>query len=147
MKVLLDTCVLNELRHPQGNPAVKAAVALVSDDEIYLSALVLGEIAQGVALLPDSRKKRALNSWLATLGSQFADRILPVDAETARLWGDISARARQAGHILPVVKGLLAATALRHGLHVMTHTTAHFAATGALIIDPWKEPEKNDDAE
>jgi predicted nucleic acid-binding protein len=130
MKVLLDTCVLNELRHPQGNPAVKAAVALVSDDEIYLSALVLGEIAQGVALLPDSRKKRALNSWLATLGSQFADRILPVDAETARLWGDISARARQGGYILPVVNGLLAATALRHGLHVMTHATAQFAATG-----------------
>ena len=147
MKVLLDTCVLTELRHPQGNPAVKAAVALIPDDEIYLSALVLGEIAQGVALLPDGRKKRALSSWLTALGSQFADRILPVDAETAHLWGDISARARQGGYILPVVNGLLAATALRHGLHVMTHATAQFAATGALIVDPWKEPEKNDDAE
>jgi predicted nucleic acid-binding protein len=147
MKVLLDTCVLAELRHPQGDPAVKSAIALISDDEIYLSALVLGEIAQGVALLPDGRKRRVLNSWLTALGSQFADRIMPVDAETAHLWGDISARARQAGHILPVVNGLLAATALRHGLHLMTRTTAHLAATGALIIDPWKESEKNDEAE
>ena len=64
-----------------------------------------------------------------------------MDSETAHLWGDISARAQQAGLILPVVDGLLAATALRHGLHVMTHTTTHFAATGVLIVDPWKESE------
>ena len=62
MRVLLDMCVLTELRHPQGNPAVKAAVALIPDDDLYLSALILGEIARGVALLPDGRKKRPLNS-------------------------------------------------------------------------------------
>ena len=77
MRVLLDICALAELRHPRGNEAVKAAVALIPDDDLYLSALIVGEIARGVALLPDGRRKRALNAWLITLESQFADRILP----------------------------------------------------------------------
>jgi predicted nucleic acid-binding protein len=141
MRVLLDTCALLELRDPRGNPAVKAVVALIPDDGLFLSALVSGEIARGIALLADGRKKRNLSTWLTTLEHQFTDRILPVDHETAHLWGDISARAQQAGLILSVVDGLLAATALRHGLHFMTHSTPGFAATGALIVDPWKEPE------
>lgn len=143
MRVLLDLCALDELRHPRGNPAVKAAVTLIPDDQLYLSVLIVGEIARAVALLPDGRRKRALNYWLITLESQFADHILPMDNETAHLWGEISVRAQQVGVVLPVVDGLIAATALRHGLHVMTHNTTHFAATGALIIDPWKESEKN----
>jgi predicted nucleic acid-binding protein len=139
MKVLLDLCVLAELRHPQGNLAVKAAVARFRDDDLYLSVLILGEVTKGVALLPNGRKKQALYSWLTALESQFTDRILAVDQVTAHLWGDIAARAQQAGLVLPVIDGLLAATALCHGLHVMTRTTSHFAATGALIVDPWKE--------
>ena len=141
MRCLLDMCILTELRHPRGSPAVKAAVGLIPDDGLYLSTLVLGEVVRGVALLPDGRKKRALHSWLTTLESQFADRILSVDHATAHLWGDISARVQQAGLMLPVIDGLLAATALQHGLYVMTRETAHLAATGALIVDPWKEAE------
>jgi predicted nucleic acid-binding protein len=147
MRVLLDTCALLELRDPRGNPAVKTTVALIPDDELYLSALILGEVAKGIALLPDGRKRRALISWLTALESQFADRVLPVDHATGHLWGDISARVQRAGLMLSAVEGLVAATALQHGLHVMTRTTTHFAATGALIVDPWKESEKNDDAE
>jgi predicted nucleic acid-binding protein len=147
VRVLLDTCALVELRDPLGNPAVKAAVALVPDEGLYLSALILGEVAKGVALLSDGRKKRTLNSWLTALESQFADRILPVDHTTAHLWGEISARVQQAGLMLPVVDGLLAATAVRHGLHLMTRKTSQVAATGALIIDPWQESAKNNEAE
>jgi toxin FitB len=137
MRTLLNTCVLAELRHAQGHPAVKAAVDLIPDDELYLSVLSVGEIARGIALLPAGRKKRSLDAWLAGLEGQFADRILPVDHETARLWGELSARARQAGLVLPAVDGLLAATGLRHGLHVMTRQARHFAATGVPIVDPW----------
>ena len=98
-------------------------------------------------MLSDGRKKRTLNSWLTALESQFADRILPVDHATAHLWGEISARVQQAGLMLPVVDGLLAATAVRHGLHLMTRKTSQVAATGALIIDPWQESAKNNEAE
>jgi toxin FitB len=146
MRVLLDTCALAELRHPRGNPAVKAAIALISDDDLYVSALTLGELARGVALLADSRKKRALSSWLTALKSLFTDRILSVDPETAYLWGDLSVRTRKAGLILSVVDGLLAATALRHGLHIMTHHTTSLSATGVRIVDPWKEPEVGNEA-
>jgi toxin FitB len=147
MRVLLDMCALDELRRLEGNPAVKAAVSLIPDDRLYLSALIVGEIAKAVTLLPNGRKKRALSSWLNTLESQFAGHILPMDHETAHVWGAISARAQQVGLLLPVVDGLLAATALRHGLHIMTHNTNHLAATGALIIDPWTESAKNQETE
>jgi toxin FitB len=147
MRVLLDMCALDELRRPRGNSGVKAAVSLIPDDQLYLSALIVGEIARVIALLPDGRRKRALSSWLTTLQSQFAGQILPVDCETAYLWGKISAGVQQAGLTLSVVDGLLAATALRHGLHIMTHNTIHFVTTGALIVDPWTESEKNNETE
>jgi predicted nucleic acid-binding protein len=90
-------------------------------------------------LLPDSRKKRNLRAWLIRLREQFGDRILTVDHETAELWGEIVARAQRAGHMLNVVEGLLAATALCRGLHIMTRATPCFAATGVLIVDPYAE--------
>ena len=139
MKVLLDTCVLAELRRPDGQASAKAAVAEMADDDLYLSVLTVGEIAEGIALLPSSRKKRALTSWLNGLETRFDDRILGVDRETARLWGELTARAQTKGVVIPVVDGVLSATALRHGLHVMTRNSRHFQASGALVIDPWQD--------
>lgn len=138
MKTLLDTCVLAELRLPDGHPGVKSAVAELSDGDLFLSVLTLGEIAKGIALLAAGRKKRALALWLNDLESTFGDRIISVDAETARIWGELTARAQQTGRAIPAVDGLLAATSLRHGLHVMTRNTRHFEASGALIVDPWQ---------
>ncbi len=138
MKTLLDTCVLTELRQPEGHPAVKSAVAEIPDADLYLSVLTVGEIAKGIGLLAAGRKKKALTSWLTGLETKFGDRILAIDIETARLWGEFTARAQKSGIIIPGVDGLLAATALRHGLRVMTRNTGHFEASGALIIDPWQ---------
>lgn len=138
MKALLDTCVLAELRRPEGNPAVKSAVAETPDGDLYLSVLTVGEIAKGIALLAAGRKKKALGSWLTGLEGKFGDRILAIDVDTARIWGELTARAQKAGVSIPGVDGLLAATALRHGLHVMTRNSRHFEASGALIIDPWQ---------
>ena len=63
---------------------------------------------------------------------------LGIDAETARFWGELTARAGKAGEIIPVVDGLLAPTALQHGLHVMTRNTRHLKASGALVLEPWQ---------
>jgi toxin FitB len=139
VKSLLDTCVLTELRQPEGHPGVKAAVAEIADADLYLSVLTVGEIAKGIALLAAGRKKKALTSWLTGLETKFGDRILGIDVATVRLWGEITARAQKSGIIIPAVDGLLAATALRHGLHVMTRNTRHFEASGALVIDPWQD--------
>lgn len=137
MRVLLDTCTLAEVRKVDGNPAVRAAVQEVPDSDLFLSVLTVGEITRGVTLLAASKKKVALASWLASLESQFAERILGLDVETGRIWGELTARAQKKGVIIPAIDGLLAATALRHGLHVMTRNTRHFEASGALVVDPW----------
>ncbi len=139
MRVLLDTCVLAELRKPEGNAGVKAAVARVRDDDLFLSVLTLGEVVKGVGLLPTGRKKRALLEWLAGLEAGFADRILAVDLENCRLWGEASARCQKAGVVVPAVDGLIAATAQRHGLHVMTRNARHFEASGVVVVDPWED--------
>jgi predicted nucleic acid-binding protein len=137
MKVLLDTCVLSELRRPKSNPKVRHAVATLKDEDLFVSVLSLGEIAKGIALLRNSGSKTSLQRWLQTLERHYADRILPVDLETSHIWGEITASTQKAGKSIPATDGLLAATAHRHGLHVMTRNTEHFVPTGVLLVNPW----------
>jgi predicted nucleic acid-binding protein len=138
VRVLLDTCVLSELRLPECNPAVRQAVAAVDDEGLFVSVISMGEIAKGLALLKESRKKRAILTWLRTLERDYAKRVLPVDLETSHIWGELTAAARNAGKTLSASDGLIAATARRHGLHVMTGNTADFEPTGVFLIDPWR---------
>ena len=138
MKVLLDTCTLAELRKPSPNAAVVAAIRAIPDARLYVSVLSVGELVKGIGLLAAGKKHDSLAAWLAALESQFSDRILGIDSETAKLWGELTARAQKKGVAIPATDGLLAATALRHGLHVMTRNTKHFEASGALVIDPWR---------
>ncbi len=138
MKTLLDTCTLAELRKPSPNPAVAAAVQAIPDAQLYVSVLSLGEIAKGVGLLAASKRRDALAAWLAALERQFSDRLLGIDVETAKLWGELTARAQKKGLVIPATDGLLAATALRHGLHVMTRNESDFKASGARIVNPWR---------
>lgn len=137
MRVLVDTCVLAEARHPRGNPSVRAALGSIPENALFLSVVTVGEIVKGITLLPHGRKRQDLELWLAGLSGRFSDRILAVDFETARIWGEIAAREQLQGFQLPASDGLIAATALQHGLHIMTRNTKHFAASGALIVDPW----------
>jgi predicted nucleic acid-binding protein len=67
----------------------------------------------------------------------YADRLLPIEHEICRLWGELAATAQKAGRVVPATDGLIAATALHHGLCVMTRNTANFEPTGVLIINPW----------
>jgi len=138
MRVLLDTCVLSELQRPNGNPAVKEAVGELADDDIFVSVLTIGEIAKGVALLPSGKKKSRLQQWLTGLESLFPQRILSVDIATSQIWGEVTARSRKNGVTLPAVDGLIAATALSHGLHLMTRNVSDFASTGVIIVNPWE---------
>ena len=139
MRALLDTCVLSELPRPKGSAAVRAAVDALDDGDLFVSVLAIGELAKGIALVKDSARKRKLAAWLQKLENDYADRLLPVDLETARIWGDLTATGQKAGRTIPAVDGLMAATARRHGLHVMTRNTADFAPTGVMLINPWDE--------
>ncbi|MGE3821623.1 MAG: PIN domain-containing protein [Isosphaeraceae bacterium] len=80
---------------------------------------------------------RGLSAWLASLEREFSERILPIDAETGRIWGELTAKASKKGGVIAAVNGLIAATALRHGLRVMTRNEMDFRATGVGVINPW----------
>lgn len=73
------------------------------------------------------------------LEQRFADRILPIDVEVARIWGELTARAQARGGQVAAADGLIAATAIRNGLHVMTRNIRDFEPTGAMLIDPWTD--------
>jgi predicted nucleic acid-binding protein len=137
VRVLLDTCVLSELRHPKGDAAVRRAVDALDSESLFVSVLSIGEIAKGIALLKESRHKLALETWLQTLERHYADRLLLVDLETSRIWGELTAAAEKIGRTVPASDGLIAATARQHGLHVMTRNTADFEPTGVLLLNPW----------
>jgi toxin FitB len=139
LRVLLDTCVLSEVRHPKGDPGVRLAVKELDEKNLFVSVLSIGEIAKGIALLPESNKRRVLEKWLETLERLYADRLLPVDLETSRIWGELTAAARKGGRTVAATDGLIAATARRHGLHVMTRNTADFESTGVLLLSPFSQ--------
>lgn len=137
MRALLDTCVISELSRPAPEPRVLAALRRIAEPDLFLSVVTLGELVRGISLLPEGRRQGDLAAWLAELRSSFSGRLLPVDAETAEIWGRISAEARRAGRTVGAPDGLIAATAIRHGLHVFTRNTSDFAPTGAMLHDPW----------
>ncbi len=139
MRVLLDTCVLSELRKPQPDMGVRQAVDEIPDDDLFVSVISLGEIAKGIALLDESRRKRELQSWLQTLERDYATRLLEVDRDTAHIWGEFTAATQKNGKIVSASDGLIAATARRHGLHVMTRNVSDFEPTGAMLINPWSD--------
>jgi len=137
MRVLLDTCVLSELRDRNSHLAVRQAVRKLDDQSLFVSVVSIGEIWKGIALLESSPKRRALETWVETLERAFADRILPVDLKSCRIWGEITAAAQKAGRTVHAADGLIAATALRHGLQVMTRNATDFAPTGVSVLNPW----------
>lgn len=138
MKVLLDTCALSELRLPKPDAGVASAIRDLDSDDLFVSAITIGEIVKGVALLQDGQKKRQLQSWLQTLERHYGDRLLPVDLETCRMWGELTAAAQKAGRTIPASDGLIAATARRHGLYIMTRNTADFESSGVPLLNPWE---------
>lgn len=139
MRTLVDTCVLSEVQRKQGNAQVRARVEALAEDDIYLSVLTLGELRKGINKLRASARKRSLNTWFDQLLLSAADRILPIDSETATIWGEISAKCETKGRSIPAVDGLIAATALRHGLHLMTRNVADFEPAGVMLVNPWDD--------
>lgn len=139
MRFLLDTCVVSELRQPQADPNVLRAVDAVPAENLFLSVVTTGELAKGIALLRDGKRRQSLREWFLTLEQFYSDRILPLDLEASHIWGELTATAQKLGKVIPASDGLIAATALRHGLHLMTRNTAHFATTGVLLLNPWQE--------
>ena len=136
MSYLIDTNVLSELRNRRADGNVVAWVQARPRPSLYLSVLSLGEIRKGIEGVADPAFRRALLDWLEVdLPNWFVGRLLDIDAQTADRWGRVQAAA---GRTLPVIDGLLAATALQHGLTLVTRNTRDFAGLGVEIVNPWE---------
>jgi toxin FitB len=136
---LLDTNIISELVKPRPEPSVTAWIEGTDESLLYLSVLTLGEIRRGIAALPQSRRRAALEAWLdKDLRARFEDRILVIDHEVADRWGLLSAAARNSGNALPVIDGLLAATALEHNLTLVTRDTGQIPTMGVAVFNPWQ---------
>lgn len=131
---LVDTNVISEVRKRHGLPQVKAWMAAVPDDNVYVSVLVLGEIRRGIERLRHSDPPQAssLDFWLAGLYDFYYARILPISAEIADIWGRLSI-----SQPLPPIDGLMAATALQHRLTVVTRNVTDFARCGVPAFNPF----------
>ena len=138
MTYLLDTCVVSELVKPGPDETMVAWMARVPDEACHLSVITVGELAKGAARLPPSARRVRLERWIGELISQYGVRIIPVDASVARRWGRLSGELSRKGITTLVGDGLIAATALVHGLKLATRNIADFKPFGVEIVDPWK---------
>jgi predicted nucleic acid-binding protein len=139
VKVLLDTNVLSEARGSGGHAGVRRYLADADPDDLFMSVISIGEIAYGIARLAPGSKRRELQAWLAMTQHHFADHILPIDREIAQRWGELTVKAAKAGRPLHAADGLIAATALHHGLCLMTRNAKDYESTGVTLHAPWDE--------
>jgi toxin FitB len=132
---LLDTNVLSELRKGgRCDARVAAWFAAVRDEDLHTSVLVVGEVRQGIEGIRrrDPQAAGLLERWLGRIVAQYEERILPVDRRVAEAWGRLNAAAR-----LPAIDGLLAATALVHGLTLVTRNLKHVTRSGVPCLNPF----------
>ncbi len=138
MTWLIDTNIISEIRKGRrAEPAVMGWWDKVADQDLFLSVLTLGEIRKGLdaVRLRDPTYAATLAVWLADVTHAFGPRVLPVDGAVADIWGQISARRS-----VPVIDGLLAATAIAHNLVLVTRNTADVDGLGAQLLNPFVGP-------
>jgi toxin FitB len=132
---LLDTNAVSALRHGREDRFVAAVIKPLDPDMLFLSVLTLGELRRG--LINKKRKlptgSTALARWINELEEVYANRLIPIDAKIARVWGEITAdRSR------PAVDTLLAATAIVHNLTLVTRNEIDFNDLPVKLLNPWK---------
>ena len=131
---LLDTNILSETRKKRPEQGVLDFIAGVDSTTIYVSVLTLGELRKGIALkkFADAVAAESLARWVDGLESSFGNRILPINAAVARLWGELSAERSR-----PVVDTLLAATAVHYELTFVTRNVQDIDGIDMRIVNPW----------
>ncbi len=136
MNFLLDTCIISELNKPKRNTDVLKWIDAQTQDHLFLSSITLGEIQKGIQKLPtDSNRRAALKIWFENqLIPKFDAGIIPVTNEIAIQWGSLCTDYPK----LPIVDGLLCATALVHRLTLVTRNTKDMDfIPGITLYNPW----------
>jgi predicted nucleic acid-binding protein len=136
MRYLLDTNVISEHRRPKCHPRVKSFMRKVSNEDIFLSVISLGEIVYGISRETDMEKKEKLSQWYEGLLELYREKILHIDAVVIAEWGRLRSGQKRT---LPVMDSLIAATALVHRLRLVTRNTQDFEdIAGISLLNPWE---------
>jgi predicted nucleic acid-binding protein len=134
MTYLVDANVLSEPTKPAPDARVVEWLA-AHEADFVVDSIVLGELYLGVLALPRGRKRRRLEEWFEAVVATVD--CLPWDAAVARRWAALVVDLREKGQALPMLDGMIAATALAHGLTVVTRNTRDFARAGVEVVDPF----------
>ena len=136
---LLDTNVISELRRPKPEPGVVAFVAAQPLDHLFLSAVTLAEIRFGIELVTDASRRAELNDWLnLTVRPMFGQRVLPISEDVMLKWRLLVEDGRKRRHTYSQPDLIIAATALHHGLTVVSRDASDDARTGVPLFNPWE---------
>jgi predicted nucleic acid-binding protein len=138
LKYLLDTCIISELIKLSPSESVIEWINNIPEDNLYLSVVTIGEIQKGITKLADSKKKLNLQSWLDNdLFNRFSTKIISLDKDICLTWGIITANAEKRGKKLASIDSLIAATAIKMNLTLVTRNTSDMIESGANILDPF----------
>lgn len=139
MKYLIDTCVLSEFVRKTPNPLVAQWFNQQQPENLYISSITLAEIKKGLYKIRAAQPERfqSLLQWLNTLGIKFSNRVLPITDNVLDSWAEISANAELQGKKLAVMDSLIAATAYRHQLVLVTRNVDDFKVISIKIINPY----------
>ena len=138
---LLDTNVLSELRRPKPNQKVIDFVAAQPLDLLFVSIVTFAEIRFGIEAIADPVRRAELNDWLThKVRPMFEERVLPISEDIMFKWRLLVEDGRKAGYTYSQPDLIIAATALHHGLTVVTRDTADFERTRVPVLNPWNEP-------
>jgi tRNA(fMet)-specific endonuclease VapC len=139
MSFLLDTCVISEALAKKPNPKVLGFVDDLDPEDVYLSAITIGELFKGIEKLSNSRRKNELRTWFNDeLLVRYDSKVLSLDAETLMNWGTLIAHLELDGYTMPAIDSLITATALTHELVLVTRSVGDFEKTGVKIVNPWE---------
>ena len=139
MAFLLDTCALSELVAKRRNPQAVEAILTIPREDWFISVATVGEIRRGIDQSDDGERKQFLETWFQEhiLGI-YIHKIIVFDVEEATAWGTLVATLRRKRLPMSIVDSLIAATALVHGLTVVTRNEVDFAHSGVQVFNPWK---------
>lgn len=135
---LLDTNILSELRRPKPEAKVVAFVVAQPIEQLFVSIVTFAEIRFGIELLSDARRRAELTDWLThQLRPLFDQRALPVSEDVMLKWRLLVEEGRKVGHTFSQPDLMIAATALQHGLTIVSRDTSEFKHAGVKVFNPW----------
>ncbi len=137
MRFLLDTCVLSEPFRREPNRKVMEWLRSVDQTSLYTPAVVIGELRKGLAKMPECNKKTTLANWIDDYLAYYSGNIVPFDSNVAVKWGDLVGKLETSGKRPPVIDSQIAATALYHGMTLVTRNVQDMEATGVAILNPF----------